>query len=48
MDSEKIKFSGSDGFVNDVIPLNPLIQFTKVVSVLLSYVITSSLIFINP
>ena len=45
---EKTRFSGFDGFVYDVIPLKPLVQLTKLISVLLSYVITSSLIFINP
>ena len=48
MVDEKTRFSESDGFVNDVIPLNPLVQLTKLISVLLSYVITSSFIFINP
>ena len=41
---EKTRFSGSDGLLNDVIPLKPLLQFTKLTSVLLSYVIISSFI----
>ena len=48
VEDEKIRFSGSDGLRNDVIPLKPLIQLTKLISVLLSYVIISSFIFINP
>ena len=44
----KTRFSGSDGFRNEVIPLKPLLQLTKLISVLLSYVITSSFIFISP
>jgi len=47
MVDEKTRFSESDEFVNDVIPLNPLVQLTKLISVLLSYVITSSFILIK-
>ena len=45
---ENTKSSGLAAFVNDVIPLKPLVQSTKVTSVLLVYVIISSLIFTSP
>ena len=34
-EDEKTRFSGFDGSVKDVIPLNPLVQSTKLISVLL-------------
>ena len=48
MDVENTRSSGSELFVNDVIPLNPLEHSTKLMSVLLLYVKISSFIFIRP
>ena len=48
LEVEKRNSSGSSGFVNDVIPLNPRIHPVNAVVPIPVYVIISSLIFINP
>ena len=48
LDVENIRSSGTSGFLNEVIPLNPRIHPVKLLVVIPVYVIISSLIFKRP